>query len=177
MAERTRAFKDVRGGPIGPSPRRQIVLLKPFERRLALAALLTLTLFLGLFARASWFEAQQSHPTALVDLFPDGERMRGADGYRNQLPDVPGDSTIVLILRFLGERTYPHYLVRIEGRSGRELWSDPNVRRDSSGSFPVSLPRRALSEVPCSVEVYGINARGRDLLETYSLKPARNTIP
>ena len=96
MAERTRAFKDVRGEPIGPIPRRQPFLAPRPRERFAFAALLTLTLSLGLFSSMLWIQIQSPHPTVAVDL--DASHTRGPIEHRNQLPeDVPEDSIEVRV--------------------------------------------------------------------------------
>jgi hypothetical protein len=150
----------------------------PYFRRAAIPWALAASLFLavlGLSAHVASLQKQVKDLSAgpkvvtLVDLLPEGERVRGAETGEIQISkDTP---EVVLILNLVDSRPFRSYKVALMDNA-KTIWETAELRPAPDGYFALSVPREGLpaDSRRLQVDLYGQADGQEELVATYPVR-------
>jgi len=104
------------------------------------------------------------------DIYSRAFIQRSADESEvNRINLPPATTSFILILNGEGQPAYPDYVIELMNQNGERVWRNEELRRDSSGNFPIKFDRTFLSQGKYTLKLYGQTGRRTKRIAEYAI--------
>lgn len=108
--------------------------------------------------------------TSITDLEPRGS-VRGAPAEAVKTIEVaPGANLFTVILNVSGQPSFKNYLLEINDRGGKTIWSGHGLRKSPYNTFTATLARGLLPAGSYHLKLYGVSGNQKELIEDYAVR-------
>jgi hypothetical protein len=108
--------------------------------------------------------------TSITDLETRGSVRGSATDTVKTIEVAPGTNFFTVILNVSGQPSFKNYLLDIQDRGGKMIWSGRGLRKSPYNTFTVTLTRGLLPAGSYHLKLYGASGNQKELIEDYAVR-------